>query len=129
MRRGPGPVDDPSRVRELTAREREVLIAMIERGMDHEGRPTAADRERWLVSVPGVRAGSRCGCRTCPSIELTDARGLRQPEHAVRIVLEAGTKDGLLLFVDDDRLSYLELAPFDDEGVAEFPSAESIDIG
>lgn len=36
----------------------------------------------------------------------------------------------LMLFIDDDRLSYLELAPLsDDTSVHHFPAAASIDLG
>ncbi|SDR90957.1 hypothetical protein SAMN04489752_0561 [Brevibacterium siliguriense] len=45
-----------------------------------------------------------------------------------RVVLHAGTPGAmLLLFIDDDTPSYLELAPIDDDlSFAEFPGPESI---
>lgn len=42
-------------------------------------------------------------------------------------MLEAGCPGALLLlFIDDDQLSYLELAPVADEVFAEFPPADTL---
>ncbi|GAA1553835.1 MULTISPECIES: hypothetical protein [Brevibacterium] len=48
-------------------------------------------------------------------------------DFAKRVLLDA-TVDGciLLLFIDDDSPSYLELAPADEEIFAEFPPPERI---
>lgn len=85
------------------------------------------DRARWRAQLPGVRAGERCGCGTCPSIVLTDEAGTpsRQPDD--RAVLEGWTEDALiLLFVEGDRLSHLELAPLGEAVVAAFPDPADV---
>ncbi|WP_432547994.1 hypothetical protein [Kineococcus sp. SYSU DK004] len=119
----------PPPPRPLTDRERGALTALLERGTGSAGgRPvTAEDRARWSAQVPGTLAGRRCGCGTCPSVELTDAAGRTPASGDGRVVLEASAPGALLLlFVDEDRLSYLELAPLDDAGVAEFPDAGQV---
>ncbi|WP_369070166.1 hypothetical protein [Kineococcus terrestris] len=119
----------PAPPRPLTARERGALTALLERGtsVDDERTVTGEDRARWLAQVPGTFAGRRCGCGSCPSVELTDAAGRTPAAGDGRVVLEASAPGALLLlFVDEDRLSYLELAPLDDDGVEEFPDAEEI---
>lgn len=113
--------------RPLTVRERETLVALAERGTPSDGAAvTAEDRRRWLAQVPSVRAGARCRCGTCPSIVLTDEAGTT-PDGGDRVVLEASAAGALLLlFVDDDRFSYLELAPLDDDAsFAKFPAAST----
>lgn len=118
--------------RALTARERAVLEAMISLAGDVDGSPDldTASRERWLARVPGMRAGRRCGCGQCPSIELEDASGRTPSRAGSRVVLSAGAAAALvLLFVDDDQPSYLELAPTDPDGrFDEFPAVESMDF-
>ena len=116
--------------RALTPREQETLTALLERGTSDEGDPlvTAADRARWLAQVPQTLAGRPCGCGTCPSIELTDAEGRTPTTGDGRVVLQAAAPGALLLlFVDEDRLSYLELAPLEGDSVLAFPAATDID--
>ena len=120
----------PTPVRPLTPIERDLLIALIEEGADLSSgvEITAAERAAWLSQVAATFAGARCACGMCPSIELVDADG-RSPEcDQRRVVLEASTDDAvLLLFIDDDRLSYLELAPIDpDATIDAFPAASAI---
>lgn len=89
-----------------------------------------ADRARWRAQVGSTRAGRPCGCGSCPSIELTAADGASPEMTSSRVVLNAET-DGamLLLFIDDDQLSYLELAPTDDGSFGEFPAPADIRTG
>ena len=113
----------PGVPRPLTTREREALIALVEQGTPSGGTEiTADDRKRWLAQVPSTHAGARCRCGICPSIDLTDEAGTTADSDD-RVVLEASAEGAmLLLFVDDGRLSYLELAPLDDDvSFAEFP--------
>lgn len=113
--------------RALTSRERDVMVALIRGASPDEGVAVSPeDRRRWLAQVPTTRAGARCRCGTCPSIDLTDEEGT-MPADGARVVLGASAEGALvLLFIDDDRLSYLELAPTDDETFAEFPDAASL---
>jgi hypothetical protein len=108
-------VPEPSRA--LTDRELAVLSFMVEHGVRVDG----ADRARWHAQLAG-RAGRPCGCGTCRSVELTDADGVTPQADGRRVVLEAQTDEALLLlFVDDDRLSYLELAPLGERTFDAFP--------
>jgi hypothetical protein len=98
---------------------------MIDRGRcsDSDDRVKEADRARWRAQLATTRAGRPCGCGTCPSIELTDAVGISPEMTKSRVVLDVATdKAMLLLFIDDDRLSYLELAATDEQTFAEFPN-------
>lgn len=118
--------------RPLDDRERAMIVAMVERGatFDDDVVVTPADRARWLAQVPGTWAGRPCGCGTCPSVELTDADGVTPAGERTRVVLEGGTTGALvLLFVDDDRLSYLELAPTDDTSFSRFPPVSDLVTG
>jgi len=113
--------------RPLTEREQAVLVAMIERGVDDDDPPSDEDRQRWLAQVPEVRVVGGCRCGTCPSVEF---RATGTPETGpweTQVVLEAGA-DGalLLLFVHDDRLSELELAPVGESVFVEFPAVEQM---
>lgn len=110
--------------RQLTETERAVLVAMIRYGVGFEDQAPirAADRKRWLHQVPDVLAGPECGCGTCPSIGLEDQHG-PIPAIEPRVVLTAALPDALLLlFIDDDRLSYLELAPTEEHPITAFPA-------
>ena len=114
--------------RALTDREREVLAFMVENaGVFADDPPVSFEaRQRWLSQVSGARAGSPCGCGTCPSIAIEDEHG-RTPDSGRRVVLSAGHPDAsLLLFIDGDRLSYLELAPHGDDVFPEFPPVAAL---
>ena len=120
---------DPAASRELTRREREVVALMIDHGtvLDPDKGVGDTDRARWRAQLATARAGRPCGCGTCPSIELTDADGSTPETPGGRVVLDAETDEAMvLLFIDDDRLSYLELAPTEDRVFAEFPEITDI---
>ena len=89
-----------------------------------------SQRQRWLTQIPTTRAGRLCACGTCPTIELEDEVSGMAPTTGSRVVLSASAPGALLLlFIDDDRLSCLELAPLDpDSRILEFPRVESIDF-
>lgn len=114
--------------RDLTARERGVLTFMIDHAVPFAGDLSIPEetRRRLRDQIATTRAGARCACGTCPSIELQDAEGATA-DGGSRIVLTAGAPGAsLLLFVDGDRLSYLELAPHGDDVVAEFPPVPTL---
>ncbi|WP_163187875.1 hypothetical protein [Cellulosimicrobium sp. SL-1] len=115
--------------RALTARERDVLVWMLGHGCRGEAVAPdrdAADRGRWLAQVDAVRVHGTCACGACPTIDLGDDDG-PVPAQGPRVVLEAGTdRFLLLLFVDDDRLSCLELAPVGDEAFPAFPPVATL---
>jgi len=118
--------------RALSDRERNVLVAMIERASQQTSLDpvTEASRKRWLAQVPRTSVVGRCPCGTCPSVDLAVGDNVEVATVSRRVVLEATTADAmLLLFIDGDRLSYLELAPTDpDVQIAEFPSPELINF-
>lgn len=120
--------------RPLGERERDLLLAMIERGVDSSSTMdvTSADRRRWMTQVARTRVVGHCTCGTCPSVDLAIIGGTAVHGGSERapVVLEAFTSEALLLlFIEDDRLSYLELAPTDpDLPVAEFPPADIIEF-
>ena len=117
-------------MRELTDRERDVLTIMVESAEPFAGdpAPTFEERARWRSQLAGAHAGTPCGCGTCPSIELTDENGIT-PSGGNRVVLEGATPGAsLLLFIDGDRLSYLELAPHGDDVFTEFPLVSTVSV-
>lgn len=109
-------------MREMTSAERDVLEAMIRRadGFDDDA-PTEADRARWISAVDSLWVPAVCGCGGCPSFELSvRADGIAEADGPRR-VLNASTADGralVMLFIDADVPSYLEVAPIDDDGCA-----------
>lgn len=115
--------------RRLASDEEAVLIALIEQGvcLDEDVVVTETDRAGWRAQVAQTRAGRRCGCGSCPSVDLTDLAGVTPDRQDSRVVIEAGTTDALLLlFIDDGRLSYLELAPLDEESHHRFPDPQHL---
>lgn len=114
-------------MRDLTAREHAILVAAITHG-DSDTPVTEADRDRWLKQAAKVSAGEPCGCGLCPSIGLIDATtGQERPDGGPRVVLEGSCDNALLLlFIDGDVLSYLELAPMDDEPIPAFPGPSQV---
>ncbi|WP_264030452.1 hypothetical protein [Cellulosimicrobium sp. SH8] len=84
------------------------------------------DRRRWLAQVDAVRVVGTCGCGMCPTIDLA-VPGVPDATAAPLVVLEAGVDRALvLLFVDADLLSCLELAPLDDTRFVELPPANEL---
>ncbi len=103
---------------------------MIDRApcFDADVRVEHADRTRWRKQLATTRAGRPCGCGQCPSMELTGVTGATPQMTSRRVVLEAAANDAmLLLFIDDDQLSYLELAPTGEQTFADFPHPADID--
>lgn len=94
-------------------------------------------RQIWECRLGEVMVTSRCDCGTCPSIgmrpqnRLDDERRDDQGgdgDYSERVVLTAGSPGAmLLLFIDDDYPSYLELAPIDEgQSFTDFPEPETI---
>jgi hypothetical protein len=109
-----GPVAYP---RPLTARERETLVAMVEHGRPDDDAAVAPQRRaRWRQRADAGLVYGRCGCGQCPSIDLGDLDGpARDTGSRVVLAAEHGTAI-VLLFVDDDRPSYLELFDVGESG-------------
>lgn len=103
--------------RALTDAERQLIRAMIvsakaaNPGLFANQQAWQQWRQELLKSVDKLTAGAACDCGKCPSVEL---RMEDQPASAgsVRVILEAFVADGLvMLYVDGDQPSYLEIAP------------------
>lgn len=124
--------------RRLTSRESDALVFLIDSGIGAVGDPTDADRARWRGLVDRLRVSATCACGTCPSIDLALAAPANKPAPKVssagttpdtaaaatsrRVVLEGFTPGAfLLLFIDDDVPTLLELAPIDDKVFDRFP--------
>lgn len=122
--------------RELDDRERELIVFLLENAEGIDEPISAEQRATWLAQVPQLRVGGVCGCGTCPSIDLVTAERpkaaqTREEVEALesRTVLDAGTDGAMvLLFIDDDWPSYLELAPTGDEVFSEFPAVADVRI-
>lgn len=115
----------------LTERERAVLSFMVDHGVAVADKVPVREiaRARWRESLLTVTAGASCGCVQCPSIDLVDGRGPGIRAGRKRVVLSAEhPKASLLLFIDYDRLSSLELAPHGDDVIAEFPPVSELSV-
>ncbi|MGM1018287.1 MAG: hypothetical protein ACQEW8_12200 [Actinomycetota bacterium] len=100
---------------------------MIDSGVPDDAPVSAASRERWRSQTDDARVYGSCDCGTCPSIELGGSQR-PAPEDGPRIVLSGSCPGGMLmLFIDDDHLSYLELAPIEDDiSFAVFPDPTTL---
>lgn len=107
--------------RSLTAQERAVIEAMIAQadGGSPGQRPSAAQRARWAAALEQTSVDHECGCGLCPTIDLA-WNGQAVGCEGERVVLEAFSAGGemVLLFVDGDRPSCLEVVPSEDQPVA-----------
>jgi hypothetical protein len=116
--------------RALTERERDVLRFMVDNAQPFADDPpvSAVARGLWRDAIPVTQATDYCGCGLCPSIELADEAG-RTPIGEHDVVLNASHPKGyLLLFIDHNRLSYLDFAPWDDERFEQFPAVVELKI-
>lgn len=109
-----------------------MVEAMIRRApplLEEWGEPSLADRERWLAMVDDLSVHGVCGCGTCPTIDLAYKGVFGDPAKAdSRMVLEASVQHALvLLLIDDDVPSCLEVAPTDELSVA-LPSPDEINF-
>lgn len=128
------PQGDDSAVlpRRLTDRERDVLVAMIkhgEPGSDDEPRIDPPRRARWLRGMDSTLVRDICECGECPSIDLRDLDGPNLGKGTRDVI--AVDHDGamILLFVDDDRPSRLEMFDVAGTGCYEcLPDAEQLDF-
>lgn len=99
---------------------------MLQHGAICDGKTaTVADRERWCSQIPRLRVIGTCGCGLCPTINFTE-----DYEPATRLYVEAydpTQNAGIILFIDDDLPSCLEVYPEDDQKVV-LPKVEDVDF-
>ena len=145
-------------VRPLSAREHGVALRMIRlattppdeadyaeftaeqrRGWDPPTPISNEQRQTWEGRLGEVVVTSHCDCGTCPSVGMRPLSRIDDGQRddqgsdgdwSQRVVLTAGAPGAmLLLFIDDDYPSYLELAPIEDDlSFTEFPEPESIAV-
>lgn len=103
--------------RPLTPQQRDVIAALITNATLFDGGEVdAARRKGWLEGVDKLSQGEPCGCGACPSVQLL-FDGRPTPESSPRTVLSAdGFNSMVLLFIDDDKPSYLEVAEYGEGG-------------
>lgn len=121
--RGPGPdYADLMEPRPLSPEELGVIGGFLESGSLPASVVTALREQARDARVVGF-----CACGTCPSVDLHSVAPAA-PTSEPRIVLGAAAENALiLLFIDEGRLSYLELAPTSDDATFEtFPPRERI---
>lgn len=101
----------------LTPQQRDVIAAMISNAKLFDGGEVdAARRNGWLEGVDKLSQGEPCPCGMCPSVQLL-FDGRPTPESSPRTVLSAeGFNSVVLLFIDGDKPSYLEVAEYGEGG-------------
>lgn len=103
--------------RSLTNAERQLISAMISSAQTTNPtvEETAATGQQWRSELremlDRISVGDACDCGKCPSVQLlVDEQPV--PAGKNQIILEAFLSDGIvMLFVDDGKPSYLEVAP------------------
>ncbi|WP_433349149.1 hypothetical protein ACQP25_35820 [Microtetraspora malaysiensis] len=97
--------------RHLSVEEQAVILALLAR--DFPG----ADELRAQVPSAVVSGGCACGCATVNLRAGTEPRALASPvQDGVLISADVrGHSNGVLLFVEEGHLSYLEVYSFEDE--------------
>lgn len=112
----------------LTLQQRDVITAMITNAKLFDGSEIGAERRRgWLEGVDKLSQGEPCGCGMCPSVQLL-FDGRPTPESSPRTVLSAeGFNSMVLLFIDDEKPSYLEVAEYG-EGGGGMPQAGQLEF-
>jgi len=108
--------------RPLTPNERAALDTLLAADF-----PGAAELR---AQSPTARVTGRCGCG-CPTIDLAVDEAVPRAQVTSRMPVEADVPDGggLIVFVDDGRLSCLEYWFTTDEKPSGFPPPEQIEAG
>lgn len=103
--------------RSLTESERQLISAMITSAKAADpGRFEAQEvwyqwRQELLGGLDRITVGDPCDCGKCPSVQLL-VDGQDVPAGRSQVILEAFISEGIvMLFIDDDLPSYLEIAP------------------
>lgn len=112
--------------RPLTELERSVALAMIDHATDDRVTPSPEDRCRWRELIGRATVCGHCDCGLCPSVDLAIDGVPVESCNGRRLVLEASADNrGVILFIDDDKPSYLEVYGFDDDPV-DMPRPEEL---
>lgn len=102
----------------LTPQQRGVIEAMLSRAPLFDGTiPDPGQREQWLAVLDRLTYGGPCDCGGCPSFAI-HLDGQPVAEEVGRTVLSAEAPGSMLiLFIDRNLPSYLEIAPVEDHPV------------
>ena len=103
--------------RSLTESEQQLISAMITSAKAADPSRFEAQevwyqwRQELLGTLDRITVGASCECSKCPSVQLL-LDGQVVPAGASQIILQAFISEGIvMLFIDDDVPSYLEIAP------------------
>lgn len=113
--------------RSINTAELAILKTVIERGIyfdENRPHPTTQERDYWLSQANQAQVFGGCNCG-CPSIELSP----NTDDFTDRKILELfDTTQNVMvmLFIDDNQLSYLEFAGLDQEPV-HLPKPEDLE--
>ncbi|MCI7550763.1 MAG: hypothetical protein PUK40_05120 [Actinomycetaceae bacterium] len=110
--------------RELTPDERALVTAMIRQApANADAVVTSEDRARWMQQVPYLLVTGGCDCG-CPTIYFTDND---TPDNRVWLsAWDDAQQAMLILFLDDGKVSQLEIAPTDDRHI-DLPALANVD--
>ncbi|HIW46649.1 MAG TPA: hypothetical protein H9884_07095 [Candidatus Yaniella excrementigallinarum] len=103
--------------RSLTESERQLVSAMIV-SAKATNPDCFQDQDTWYrwrqelhETLDRITVGEACDCGKCPSVQLL-VDGQEVPLGDRQVILEAFISEGIvMLFIDDDLPSYLEIAP------------------
>lgn len=103
--------------RALTESERQLISAMITSAKAADPSRFEAQevwyqwRQELLGTLERITVGTPCECSKCPSVQLL-IDGQVVPAGTSQVILQAFISEGIvMLFIDDDVPSYLEIAP------------------
>lgn len=103
--------------RSLTKSEHQLISAMITSAKAADPSRFEAQevwyqwRQELLGTLDRITVGSPCQCSKCPSVQLL-IDGQAVPAGTAQVILQAFISEGIvMLFIDDDIPSYLEIAP------------------
>lgn len=103
--------------RSVTESERQLISAMIISAKAADPQHFQSQdawyqwRQQLHKTLGRISVGAACDCGKCPSVQLL-IDGQQVPAGKSQVILEAFVSDGIvMLFIDDDLPSYLEIAP------------------
>ena len=117
--------------RSLTESEHQLISAMITSAKATDPSRFAAQeiwyqwRQKLLGTLDRITVGAPCECNKCPSVQLL-IDGQAVSAGGSQVILEAFISEGMvMLFIDDDIPSYLEIAPNPDVEL-ELPAQDAL---
>lgn len=111
----------------LTEKQHAVIETMIKNARAFDGEEVSqVQRQTWAEALDRLSYGKQCDCGQCPSFSI-HADGQAIPESTNRNVLSAESPQAfLILFIDNNVPSYLEVAPSWETAITQLPAAEEL---